>query len=312
LLESVSLVTGAFGFLGRYLVEALVGSGSKIVALDLPGRGFVADIACDLRSSVPDFTNRRVTQVYHLAGLAHLVPRSPAVERRFYQVNLEGTRNLLKGLDELEALPEAVVFISTVAVYGLETGEMVDENASRMAEDPYGKSKRLAEDLVIQWCEANRVRCGIVRLPLVAGRGAPGNLGAMIRAVRGGWYLAIGNGEARRSMVLADDVAKGLMLVASRGGVFHLTDGEHPRMRDLEDGLCKALGRPWLPRIPLSAARAVSRVGDFAGIVSGLQMPFDTRRYSRLTTALTYSDDKARRQLGWSPRGVLGAISELV
>jgi nucleoside-diphosphate-sugar epimerase len=229
------------------------------------------------------------------------------MRQRFYEVNVTGTRNLLAGLDGQRAL-ERFVFVSTVAVYGVDRGELLDESAPRQAVDPYGKTKRLAEDLVVDWCEARRIRWGIVRLPLVVGRGAPGNFGAMVRALRGGWYVGIGDGLARRSMVTAEDAACGIWSVGNVGGVYHLTDGENPTLRELESRLGAALGRRWIPRMPVELARMLAAVGDLAATVSGREMPFDSRRYGRMTATLTFSDQKARREIGWNPRSVLAAL----
>src|SRR5690606_7779589 len=144
-----------------------------------------------------------------------------------------GTEHLLAALERQARLPEAFVLVSTVAVYGREAGEGLTEATPREAEDPYGLSKRQAEDAVQAWGARHGVRVGIVRLPLVAGTGAPGNLGAMVQAIRRGRYLGIGDGSARRSVVLAADVARVLPAVAERGGTYNLTDGRHPSFAEI-------------------------------------------------------------------------------
>jgi nucleoside-diphosphate-sugar epimerase len=203
------------------------------------------------------------------------------------------------------------VFVSTVAVYGLECGSGLDEGTPRRATDPYGESKKTAEDLILEWGEKNGVTVGIVRLPLAAGAGAPGNLGAMVAALRNGRYLGVGGGDARRSIVLARDVARILPCVAEVGGVYHLTDGHHPSFRELEDALCEALGRPSPKRLPLPVARAAALAGDVAGGI-GLKAPFSSRAMRKMTSTLTFSDEKARTALNWQPARVVDAAAELV
>jgi nucleoside-diphosphate-sugar epimerase len=306
------LVTGGAGFLGRFVLDALRESGDEPIVLDRPGAAGDEEVLCaDLVEGPPDLRGLRPKAVMHLAGLAHVVPQNEAEGRRFYEVNVSGTKNLLLGLERTGELPEALVFVSTVAVYGVEEGEALGEDAPRKVIDPYGKSKQQAEDLLVEWGERMGVRIGIVRLPLVAGRDAPGNLGAMVSALRRGRYLGIGRGDARRSMVLAVDVARTLPGVAASGGVFHLTDGHHPSFRELEDALCRVLGRTPPRRLPLTVARMLAAAGDAVGTV-GLGAPFSSRTLKKMTSNLTFSDERARRELGWRPSRVVDAAETLV
>ena len=305
-----ALVTGSQGFLGRHVTRGLEAAGWEIRSVDRePGPSV---LQFDLCQEVPRLPARTWDAVFHLAGLAHSVPRSAHESERFFQVNVGGTQNLLRALDQPGIDVGGVVLVSTVAVYGLESGELLDESTPRNAEDPYGSSKRQAEDCVTEWCEARGARCGILRLPLVAGANPPGNLGAMIRGLRRGRYLGIGDGSARRSLVLATDVAEVLPLVAEHGGVYHLTDGVHPSFRELEGALCGAMGRSRPRRIPLAIAVAGGRLGDAIGAVTGRDIPLNSRVVSKMTSTLTFSDELARRDLGWCPRPVTSAAPEIV
>lgn len=307
------LITGGLGFLGRQVVTAIRESGGTPVVLDVAGDGKGENtIQLDLAVGVLNLASMSPIAVFHLAGLAHVVPRDPAQSARFFEVNVRGTENLLQGLEACAELPEALVLVSTVAVYGVDRGELLTEETPREATDPYGMSKRQQEDLVLEWGEQRGVRVGVVRLPLVAGRGAPGNLGAMVRALRTGRYPGIGPGDARRSMVLASDVALGLPKVAEIGGVYHLTDGCHPSFRELEDALCGALGRNTPRRIPMAVARMMAWGGDAMQSLSGRSMPFSTRTLEKMTSTLTFSDAKARLAFGWLPGAVVEAAREIV
>jgi nucleoside-diphosphate-sugar epimerase len=227
------------------------------------------------------------------------------------KVNIEGVRHLLDGLARGPGLPQAIVLVSSVAVYGRDQGTLIDENEPRRAVDPYGFSKRAAEDALAAWSEQHGVRYGIVRLPLVAGRNAPGNLGAMMRALRRHAYVGVGDGLARRSLVLAPDVAAILPAVAEHGGVFHLTDGHHPTFTELERTLAGAMGRRPPSRIPLRVARTAARMGDAVEQLVARPMPLTTSRLQKMTTTLTFSDERARRALGWRPRRVVDHVKEL-
>lgn len=307
------LLTGASGFLGRHVARGLKIDGQRVVALSRTSASDPSHIRADLAGDDDiDFRGRSFEIVYHLAGLAHTVPLSSEEKERFFRVNHAGTLNLLRALERASRLPVAVVLASTVAVYGMETGRLLDEETPRAARDPYGASKRMAEDALVEWGEKRGVRVGIVRLPLVAGRGAPGNLGAMVRALRRGRYLGVGTGAARRSMVWAEDLVHVLPKIAHTGGVFHLTDDHHPSFSELEKALSIALRRAAPPHLPLWMARSAARLGDLAQGVTGIKMPLTARGLSKMILDLTFTDEKARRVLGWQPTRVIDRAAELV
>ncbi|MGG8473430.1 NAD-dependent epimerase/dehydratase family protein, partial [Rahnella sp. PAMC25617] len=102
------------------------------------------------------------------------IPRTAIEKKQFYDVNVLGTLNLLKGLEKA-GVPEQFVFISSVSVYGQQSGIFINEDHPLEAKDPYGLSKIEAEDLVLKWCEQHRVVCTILRLPLLVGKNPPGN-----------------------------------------------------------------------------------------------------------------------------------------
>jgi nucleoside-diphosphate-sugar epimerase len=201
------LLTGASGFLGR-IIKAILSEKNQLITL---GRQAGNDIQCDLSITIPEIT-APLDCVIHAAGKAHVVPKNAKEAQAFFEVNEQGTLNLLKGLEKLDHLPSRFIFISSVAVYGLSEGTGVEESHPLNGRTPYARSKINAERLIGKWCRANGVNCIILRLPLVAGKNAPGNLGALTKAIERGMYFSISDNAARKSMVLASDVA---YLVAS-------------------------------------------------------------------------------------------------
>lgn len=289
------LLTGANGFLGHYLSAGLE---SSLVTL---GRGKQNDIVCDLSSQIPKIP--KVEMVVHNAGLAHRIPKTPEDERKFYQTNLFGTQNLLTGLNESGVLPEAIVFISTVAVYGLEKGEMITENHLPKPETPYAKSKYEAELLLRNWAEKHSINLTILRLPLVAGGvGTPGNLGAMIKAIKSGYYFRIGSGLNRKSMVLAQDIAKLIPSLNKSSGTYNLTDDYNPTLQELEDYLGKHFKRK-IRTINPNILSFLCKIGDRIPA-----FPINSYRLSKLSETLTFDDSKAKLELGWNPRPVIGNL----
>ncbi|QJW91164.1 NAD-dependent epimerase/dehydratase family protein [Spirosoma taeanense] len=301
------LLTGASGFLGSRILAELR-PGHPVTTLGRQTTGPCADcphISCDLAEQVPELPGQPFEVVINSAGKAHSVPRNAQELADYERVNVQGTGRLLLALEQRPALPAAFVHISTVLVYGRPEGQRLDEQTTLDAQDAYGPSKVRAEAVVREWGRRMGVRTTILRLPLVVAERPNGNLAAMQNAIRRGYYVRIGDGSARRSMVRADDVAAVLLRAAAVGGTFNLTDGYHPSVRELEDAIARQVGRQRIPAVPLGLARQVARVGDGINAVVGRRFPLDSIALQKLTGSLTFSDDAARQQFNWHPRPVL-------
>jgi nucleoside-diphosphate-sugar epimerase len=297
------LLTGASGFLGQRLHRALSKT-NLVTSLSRQGVG-PRHIHCDLSTETPDLSLYRFDCVVNAAGKAHSIPRNPAELAEYERVNVQGTGRLLTALENAASLPRSVVHISTILTYGCSEGSILDENTPLAATDVYGQSKIRAEEIVREWGLRTGVKTTILRLPLVVAENPQGNLAALIQAIRRGRYVRIGDGSCRRSMVLADDVARIIPKAAQNPGIYNLTDGVHPSVRELEDAIARQAGRGRLPTIPLVVARAVAAVGDGINSIVGRKFPLDSITLAKLTQSLTFSDERARKQLGWNPQPVV-------
>lgn len=290
------LLTGANGFLGNIVKSKFIFLGHvKTFSRTNANYKFDLSVVKNLKF------NEDFDLVLHLAGKAHSVPKTSAEKQAFFDVNFKGTKTLLRGLEECKSLPKAFVLISSVAVYGRENGVNITEETPLLAKDPYGLSKIQAEKLVIDWCKKNDVICTILRLPLLAGANPPGNLGAMIRGIKKGYYFNIAGGTAQKSMVLAYDVAHCILKVSVIGGIYNLTDGYHPTFNELSRTISLQLGRKFVPNMPLFFAKVLAKIGDLIGD----KFPVNSNKLSKIMAPLTFDDSKARKAFGWNPTPVL-------
>src|SRR3546814_106794 len=199
--------------------------------------------------------------IIHSAGKAHSVPRTTKEEKEFYAVNYQGTINFCDAINKLENKPKAFVFISTVAVYGLEEGIDINESNVLNGTTPYAKSKIQAEKYLLEWAKKNGITLSILRLPLIVGPNPPGNLGSMIKGIKTRKYLSIGNASAKKSMVWAEDIAKLIPNLAKTGRTYNLTDGYHPSFGELEKEISRCLGINGTCKIQLWTARVLGKIG---------------------------------------------------
>ena len=290
------LFTGASGFLGYNILPILH---KEYETVHTMGLGQEDDIKINLAKEVPPI-NTHYDIVLHACGKAHVVPRTPEEEKAFYDVNYEGTRNLCAALEKA-GVPKALVFISTVAVYGCENGELISEDHPLNGDTPYAKSKIMAEEFLTKWCSEHGVVLGILRPSLLAGKNAPGNLGAMVNAIRKGFYLNIAGGKVCKSVLMAEDIARLIPLLIEKGGVYNVCDTNQPTFGEISWSVAKQLGKRKPISIPYWMAWCMAKVGDLLGS----KAPINSYKLSKMTESLTFSNEKARRELGWEPLDVL-------
>jgi len=289
------LFTGGTGFLGHNIRPYLDG------LYDVTTCGITSEdmIKANLAEEVPEL-GQHFDIVLHACGKAHTVPRTDSEIKAFFDINYQGTVNLCHAL-ELVGVPDSIVFISTVAVYGCESGEMITEDHPLEGTSPYAKSKIMAECYLTSWCNKNGVTLGILRPSLLAGKRAPGNLGSMVKGIQSGYYLNVAGGKVKKSIMMAADIAYLLPLVAERGGVYNVCDDYQPSFGELSASVAKQLGKHKPFSIPYWIAWAFAKLGDLFGD----KAPINSDRLEKMTQSLTFSNAKAKKELGWQPMDVL-------
>lgn len=289
------LFTGASGFLGSQL-KPLLQIVFKVKTMGLLDED---NYKVNLATTIPTI-QEKFDVVLHAAGKAHMVPKKESEKKTFFEVNYQGTVNLCKAL-EISGVPKAFIFISTVAVYGLEFGENITEEHPLNGDTPYALSKIQAEEYLTDWCARNNVTLGIIRPSLIAGQNPPGNLGDMIRGIKTGKYLSIAGGKARKSVLMVEDIDRLILPLMEKGGIYNVCDDSQPTFRELEILISKQLGLKTPISIPFWLAKSMALVGD----LMGKKAPINSLKLKKITESLTFSNEKAKRELNWQPLDVL-------
>lgn len=289
------LFTGGTGFLGKNVMPLLKERYEVTTCGITPDDMLKANLAKD----VPELPER-YDVVLHACGKAHVVPKTEAEKQAFYDVNYQGTANLCKALENA-GIPKALVFISTVAVYGCEYGDIITEEHPLEGTSPYAESKIMAEKYLTDWCSKNGVVLGILRPSLLAGKNAPGNLGSMVEGIKKGFYMNIAGGKVIKSILMAEDIARLLPLLEEKGGVYNVCDTRQPSFGEISASVAKQLGKRKPISIPYWMAWCMAKVGDLLGS----KAPINSYKLEKMTKSLTFSNEKARRELGWEPLDVL-------
>ena len=256
-------------------------------------------LKCNFAAEVPALPER-YDVVLHAAGKAHVYPKTEAEIKAFYDVNYEGTVNLCKALGKV-GVPKSFIFISTLDVYGLAVGEGIDETYPKNPTTHYAISKLQAEEYLVKWAEENGVVLGILRPSLMVGPNPPGNLKSMISGIKKGYYVNIAGGHTRKSLMMIHDIANLVPKIEDAGGIYNVCDDTHPSYYELSECIRKQLGKKHkVLSIPYWMAWCMAKVGDLTGV-----LPIDSHRLEQLTKSNTYSNEKAKKALGWEPMDVL-------
>jgi nucleoside-diphosphate-sugar epimerase len=288
------LFTGSNGFLGKNIIPVLKTKKYDVVTLDINN----ADVNCNLSSEILNM--KKYDIIFHAAGKAHSVPKTELEKKYFYDVNYQGTVNLCKSLEN-SGLPESIIFISTVAVYGCDYGNGITEEHPLNGNTPYALSKIMAEEYLTEWCKRNNIILAILRPSLLAGPNPPGNLGAMINGIKKGRYLSIAGGKARKSILMVQDIANLVPLLVEKGGIYNISDDEYPSFKQLESLISKQLNKRAPISIPYWLAKGMATGGDLLGN----RIPINSDKLAKMTKSLMFSNEKVKETLGWKPLNIL-------
>ncbi len=257
------LVTGASGFVGAAVLETAAGRGMVVRAVS---RSVVTPLPSGGWSSVGDLCGDNdwrevldgVETVVHCAARVHvMVERSADPLADFRRSNVLGTLNLAR--QAADAGVRRMVFISSVKVNGESTHPGMPFRADDQPRpvDPYGVSKREAEQALLELGRQRDMEIVIIRPPLVYGPGVKANFAAMIKWLSRGVPLPFGAVTGnRRSLVALDNLVDLVLLClhhpAAANRIFMVSDGEDLSTAGLLVRLARAMGRsPRLIPVPV-------------------------------------------------------------
>jgi len=260
-----ALITGIAGFAGSHLAELLLAKGYRVAGLDrtveraenLQGIRHRLELhACDLRDSdrVKEIISSvKPDEIYHLAAMAH-VPTSFSDVRLTFDVNLNGTLNVLEGIREASVATK-VLYVGTASEYGAvrDTDIPTHEDVPFRPVDPYGVSKAAADMLAYQYHKSYGLHIVRVRpFNHVGPRQSPeylvASLARQVAQIEKGLVepvLAVGNLESRRDLTDVRDMVLGYQLAirdGEAGEVYNICSEEAVSVREVLDRLLSMTG----------------------------------------------------------------------
>jgi nucleoside-diphosphate-sugar epimerase len=306
------LVTGSTGAIGPSVINALKQAGCRIrsFALDVP----VAGTAQGVEVLQGDITDRTAVQsamqgvdaVVHMAALLHVVNPRPEMQAKYERINVDGTEMVVN--EAIRAGVRRVVLFSTIAVYGSSNGQVLHENSPTHPDTFYAQSKLSAERIVLNARSAAGQPLGtVLRLAAVYGPRIKGNYDRLVKALKGHYFIPVGDGRNRRTMVYDKDVGQVAVLSVSHpaaaGRVFNVTDGNVHTLNEIIASICSALGRRTpclsLPELPVRILLGLIEKGGHA---LGLTPPVTRKLLDKYTEDIAVDGSLILKELGFTPR----------
>jgi nucleoside-diphosphate-sugar epimerase len=245
--QGVSVITGASGFIGGRLRDALLDEGWDVVALTRKGspaakRGRSVEVDyTDIAGLARVFERERPELVFHVAGATKGVHYAD-----FQRANVMPTRNIATALRDAHEHVGRLLFVSSLTAYGPSTPESpLVESAERKPIEHYGRSKLEAE-LLLERDFAGVLPWTIVRPPGVYGPNDVDYFELFNLAMRR-LNLFFGNRDAWASMVHVDDLVRATLAAARSGATvgkgYFICDGTPRTWSALQAEIVAATGK---------------------------------------------------------------------
>jgi nucleoside-diphosphate-sugar epimerase len=175
--------------------------------------------------------------------------------------------------------------------------------------DTYNKTKVMAEEMALKYHRERGLPITIIRPPYIYGPRDRQFLPRLMPTLKQGAFRYIGSGFQPLSLVYVENLVDAMLAAAERpqavGQIYHITDGEPVTRRQLAGALCDGLGLARPTRsVPYLVAKAASHILEATYRLLGKrEAPLLNRfRLKFMATPLTFSIEKARRELGYEPR----------
>lgn len=307
------LITGSSGFIGSHLVEYLVSDGVKPseIRLLVPKRESLKNLPKlsfeIVRGDIRDINilkkiTRDVDVIYHLAAVTR------DGEGDYLDVNWRGTKNLIQALKNRKI--KKFVFFSSIAIYGLPAfiGSKINinEKTKKRIIGDYAKSKYLAEEEVIKANKLYGLPYAIIRPTTVYGPRDKAGIYQLYKAIKGRYFVMIGDGKNKMDYVYVDDLVRGARkaeVSTKKTGDYILGSGRPVTFREIAGAISDSLGAN------LPGFNVPMKIGIFGGYVIekinkifSLSLPFSSDRVKVMTSNYYFDISKAKKEIGYEPK----------
>ena len=303
-------VTGGTGFAGSHLVSRLVQEKHKVYVLARSSSNKEVLEKLNVEIITGDVTDRELLFysmrnmdiVFHLAAAFRKVNLS---DKRYWEVNFDGTKNILDSC--LENKVKKLIHCSTTGVVTTVANPPGDETSKVCGADVYQKSKCAAELEVIKYAKEKGLSTVVIRPCAIYGPGDFRML-KLFKMIANKRFLFFGNGQAFLHLVYIENLIDGFLLAAQKeeaiGEIFIIGDEKYITLNDLAELIAEEFKVPapklHLPYLPFEF---LARLVEFTYKILKIQKepPIYRRRIAFFKNSRAFSIQKARKILDYNP-----------
>lgn len=325
-MKRIYIVTGASGFLGNNIirmlehddnaeVRAFVLNGESITSLNnLKCSIYYGDVTkADTLNSIFDGSGDAEIFVIHCAAVVYIKSK---YNSRVYDVNVNGTKNIVDKVLEYNA---KLIYVSSVhAIPEKSDGNLISEVSIFNPDDVvglYAKTKAEAARYVMDSVKDKGLNACIVHPSGILGPYDFSNshLTALVREiVRGKLPMCVKGGY---DFVDVRDVAKGIIMACDKGkkGECYIMSGEFVSIKKLADLVCDVVGKKRIKVVlPIVIAKIVAPFYEMYYNVKGKTPLFTKYSLYTLSSNSNFSNEKAKRDLGFVTRDITDTVKDMV
>lgn len=325
-MKRIYIVTGASGFLGNNIirmlehddnaeVRAFVLNGESISSLNnLKCSIYYGDVTkVDTLNSIFEGSGDAEIFVIHCAAVVYIKSK---YNSRVYDVNVNGTKNIVDKVLEYNA---KLIYVSSVhAIPEKSDGNLISEVSIFNPDDVvglYAKTKAEAARYVMDSVKDKGLNACIVHPSGILGPYDFSNshLTALVREiVRGKLPMCVKGGY---DFVDVRDVAKGIIMACDKGkmGECYIMSGEFASIKKLADLVCDVVGKKRIKVVlPIMIAKIVAPFYEMYYNVKGKTPLFTKYSLYTLSSNSNFSNEKAKRDLGFVTRDITDTVRDMV
>ena len=301
------LLTGSSGFIGTPLLRSLNRKGYDALGLDIRSSHNQSSkydfIVCDIL----DLDKLRSIMVsYQPTIVIHLAARTDLNENRSlqgYAVNIDGTKNLIKAIEDAGCVKRAL-FTSSQLV--CRVGYIPKSDTDYRPSNLYGESKVLSEKIVRE-SNLPGVTWSLLRPTTIWGEGMSPHYQRFLRLVKQGRYVHIGKGPLNKSYgYIGNTVHQYLRFIEAKETdihrrTFYLADYRPLSLRQWVDSLAARFGAGKIKSMPVPIARVLAWAGDILNLMGFQNFPFNSFRLNNILTEYIFDLSSTEKICGCLP-----------
>jgi nucleoside-diphosphate-sugar epimerase len=315
------LVTGASGFVGTHLLEALSKLGIQTTALYLSNRpvgavggskALINWIRCDLTKEGIEKHLRDVDIIFHLAGYSGLGSDSATVNK-LNNINVIATERIASAAFSARC---RMIYVSSVHACEEAPGHRIIDEENGQPRSEYGRSKRCAEDLLRSFGE-DGLDFTILRPTQLFGEYHKGSIFELVKAIKQSRFVLLGDGENATNFYYVKDFVDTLLRVAEnpicRAKTYIAAD-EPLRLVDLVDEISRNVKmNPTKFRVPRAIGIILGAICDVLATSLRIRMPLSRQRVRAMTRDVRYSNRKLMTDIEVSvPYGIRNGLARTI